>query len=253
MVEEQRGYEGPADWDLLAQRTSHRFPKLPTREELPEEERADYDEWQRLMVQRVTVAKSLHPYRHRIAGGYFGLGVNPRLALTLNSTPNGLHQGVPDSYTAADHELIDLVLSFDAGHWGFIANHSPFAVGSGVPVETIEALRDGRESELSAADQQIVEFIRATRDGTITDEMWDAMLERFGSVRGVVDYVWFVLILHMHVRLMQAFDEVQITPDEFKDELDQLRNGTFRLPPIWHEGPEETRPVPAGPYGKRDA
>jgi hypothetical protein len=251
MSEDIRGYDGPADWDLLALRTSHRFPKLPTREELPENEREDYDEMQRLIVQRVILAKSLHPYRHRISGGYFGLGVNPKLALTLNSLSDGLHQGVEGSFTAADHEFIDLVLCFDAGHWGFIANHTPFAVGSGIAVETIEALRDGREDELSDADRQIVAFIRATRDGTITDPMWDAMVERFGTERGVIDFVWFVMLLHVHVRLMQAFDDVQITPEEYKDELNQLRAGTMRLPPIWHEGPEETRPVPAGPYGEK--
>jgi hypothetical protein len=246
---EERGYKGPADWDLLSYRTSHRFPKIPERDEVPESEREDWDRYQKLLIQRVTEDKSLHPYRHRITAGYFGLGVNPTLAMALATMSNNLHQGEPGSYTAADHEFIDLVLCFDAGHWGFIANHTPFAVGSGIEVETIEALRDGREEELSDQDRQVVAFIRAARDGAITDEMWDGMRERW-TERGVIEFVWFVMVLHVHVRMMQAFDEVQITPEEYQDELDQLRAGTFRLPPVVHFGPEETRPVPAGAYSK---
>jgi glucosamine 6-phosphate synthetase-like amidotransferase/phosphosugar isomerase protein len=139
------------------------------------------------------------------------------------------------------------VLCFDAGHWGLLANHVPFAVASGIPTSTIRALRDGKEDKLSAADRQVVAFIRATRDGTITDEMWSAMVKRMGSERGVVEFMYFTLHLLMHVRLIQAFDEVQILPHELEDLLTKLEKGQYPLPAVAHAGPPETKPVPAHP------
>lgn len=239
----------PKDWDLLAERAaSRRFPRIPKREELPEDERAAWDEFQ-VRFEKVRTDKHALEYRHRIAGGFFGLMCSPRLAaqLTAGGKPAMAQQGKPGSFTAADHEFIDLVLSFDSGHWGLLANHVPFAVASGIPTSTVRALRDGREDELSPEDRQVVEFIRATRDGTITDEMWSAMVKRIGTERGVVELMYLTLHLLMHVRFIQAFDEVQIPPDELEDLLCKLERGEYPLPDVAHAGPPETEPKPAHP------
>jgi hypothetical protein len=239
----------PHDWDILAERAnSKRFPRIPTRAEISADELAAWDEFQ-VRFEKVRMDKYALEYRHRIAGGFFGLMCSPRLAaqLTAGGKPAMLQQGKPGSFTAADHEFIDLVLSFDAGHWGLLANHVPFAVASGIPTSTIRALRDGREDQLSAADRQVVAFIRATRDGTITNEMWSAMVKRIGSERGVVELMYFTLHLLMHVRLIQAFDEVQITPHELEDLLGKLEKGQYPLPAVAHAGPLETKPAPAHP------
>jgi hypothetical protein len=240
----------PKDWDILAERAdSKRFPRIPTRAEIPVEELLAWDEFQ-VRFEKVRTDKYALEYRHRIAGGFFGLMCSPRLAaqLTHGGKPAMAQQGKPGSFTAADHEFIDLVLSFDSGHWGLLANHVPFAVASGIPTSTVRALRDKRESELSEADRQVVAFIRATRDGTITNEMWAAMVKRIGSERGVVELMYFTLHLLMHVRLIQAFDEVQILPHELEDLLQKLERGEYPLPAVSHAGPPETKPIPAHPY-----
>jgi hypothetical protein len=230
------------DWDVFDHRRGiKRMPRVPDRSELYDDEKEDWDLFQQ-RYQRVIDDKRDHPYRHRIAGGFFGLMCSPGLAQALVHSGKKVtnQQGKPGSFTASDHEFIDLVLSFDSGHWGLLANHSPWAVASGIPVETIEVLRDGKEDSLDEADRQIIAFIRAARDGTITDEMWEGMKRRLGTERGVVEMLFLTLHLLTHVRLAQAFDEPQITPDEFADLLQLLREGRVRLPTPEHHGP----PVP---------
>lgn len=43
-----------------------------------------------------------------------------------------------------------------------------------------------------------MEFTRAVRDGTMTDEIWRRALRRVGSERGVVEYVAWVLLIMFH-------------------------------------------------------
>lgn len=249
MTEPSATASSPRDWDLLADRAqSRRFPRVPRREEIAPEELPAWDAFQ-VRFEKVRTDKHALKYRHRIAGGFFGLMCSPGLAaqLTEGGKPAMAQQGKPGSFTASDHEFIDLVLSFDSGHWGLLANHVPFAVASGIPTATVRALRDGREHELSPQDQQVVEFIRATRDGTITDEMWSAMVKRIGTERGVVELMYLTLHLLMHVRFIQAFDEVQILPEELEDLLGLLERGEYPLPQVAHAGPPETKPKPAHP------
>jgi len=238
---------GPRDWDLLAERSqSTRFPRIPTREEVAPEELEDWDSFQ-TRFEKVRQDKYSLEYRHRIAGGFFGLMCSPPLAiaLTMGGRSAMAQQGKPQSFTARHHELIDLVLSFDSGHWGLLANHVPFAVASGISTSLVRALRDGKEEALSESDRLVVAFIRATRDGTIDDALWAAMVECIGSERGVVELMYLTLHLLMHVRLIQAFDEVQILPDELEDLLCKLEQGVYPLPQIAHHGPPETAPEPA--------
>ncbi|MEA3001864.1 MAG: hypothetical protein QOH81_652 [Sphingomonadales bacterium] len=239
----------PRDWDLLADRAqSKRFPRVPARSEIAPDELAAWDDFQ-IRFEKVRDDKHMLKYRHRIAGGFFGLMCSPRLAaqLTAGGKPAMAQQGRPGSFTAIDHELIDLILSFDSGHWGLLANHVPFAIASGITVDQVRAVRDGRDETLPPEMQCSVKFIRATRDGTITDDLWAAMVAQIGSERGVVELMYLTLHLLMHVRLIQAFDEVQILPDELEDLLGLLERGEYPLPEVAHAGPAETRPVPAHP------
>jgi hypothetical protein len=232
------------DWDPFGDRVGiARMPRRPERSELSAEELEAWDEFQK-RFQKIQVDKRDHPYRHRIAGGFFGLMCSPTLpqALTYSGRQVMNQQGKEGSFSAYDHELIDLVLSFDSGHWGLIANHVPFAIASGVSFETVEALRDGREDELTDSDRQVVAFIRAVRDGTVTDELYEGMKEHFGSERGIAEFAFLTLTLLTHLRLIQLFDEPQITPEEFEDELALLRAGNFPMPEVEHHGP----PQPAG-------
>lgn len=239
----------PKSWDLLAERAgSSRFPRIPSRDELPPEDLADWDSFQ-IRFEKVRTDKHMLKYRHRIAGGFFGLMCSPGLAaqLTAGGRPAMAQQGKEGSFSAIDHELIDLVLSFDSGHWGLLANHVPYAVASGIPTSTVRALRDGRDAEIPPEQQLTVRFIRATVAGTIDDPLWAAMVKQIGSERGAVELMYMTLHLLMHVRLIQAFDEVQITPDELEDLLGLLERGEYPLPTVAHAGSPETMPVPAHP------
>jgi hypothetical protein len=191
-----------------------------------------------------------HKYRHRVAGGFRGLMGSPPLLESLRFMGRQLtaQQGRRGGFLPYDHEIVDLVLSFDSGHWGLVANHVPYAVASGVSVETIELLRDGREAELPASDRQLVDFTRAVRDGQVTDALWDGMVDRFGTERGVVEYVFQIVLLVMHLLLIQAFDDVQITREELDDMLKLLRRGEFPLPEVANDGrglPGREDPGPA--------
>lgn len=238
-----------SDWDIFGERAhSKRFPKIPSRGEIGPEELAHWDNFQ-VRLRKIQRDKHALKYRHRIAGGFFGLLASPPLASALTDTGRVAMagQGRPGSYTAVDHEFIDLVLSFDSGHWGLLANHVPFAIASGIPTSTVRALRDGKEGQLSTSDRQIIAFVRAIREGAVTDALWCAMIDRMGTERGVVEFVFLTLNLLTHVRLNQVFDEVQILPEELEDLLERLEQGEYPLPEVVHHGPSETRPVPAHP------
>jgi hypothetical protein len=238
-----------ADWDILADRAdSRRFPRIPAEDEVAPDERADWAAFQQ-RLEKIRRDHHAVQYRHRIAGGFFGLMASPPLANVLSFAGRKIteQQGKPGSFTARQHELIDMVISFDSGHWGLLANHLPFAVASGIDMDTIRAIRDGREDELPADDRDAIAFIRATVDGTMTDELWAAMVRQIGSDRGAVELVFQTLLLLFHLRLNQVFDEVQILPDELTDLMRQLEAGQYPLPNVAHAGPPETRPVPAHP------
>ena len=240
---------GPESWDVLADRAaSRRFPRVPRPEEIAADERADWDAFQ-VRLAKIQRDKYMMKYRHRIAGGFFGLMVSPPLASVLSLAGRKIteQQGRPGGFTARQHELIDLVLSVDSGHRGLLANHIPFAIASGIDVPTVRAILDGREEVLGTADREAIAFIRATVDGTMDDVLWQAMVRRIGSERGTVEFVFQILLLLTHVRLNQVFDEPQIEPDELEDLLAQLQAGTYPLPDVAHAGPPETRPRPAHP------
>lgn len=170
-----------------------------------------------------------HP---KTAGGFGGLMASPPLAAALLGMGDAVmqYEALEGRYSGAHHQLIDLVLSFDAGHWGLLAGHTPMAVVEGIGLDTIEALRDGREDLLDDDLRFQVDFIRATRGGELTDELWARMAEEIGSERGVVEHVFMILLLNTHVRLMQAFDEIQITPGEYEDLLGRIRDGSWEMP-----------------------
>ena len=107
------------EWDILGERSgSVRFPKIPRRQDLDSDELPDWDQFQ-VRYEKIQRDKYQLKFRHRIAGGFFGLMCSPPLAsaLTVAGRAVGEQQGKPGRYTAADHEFIDLVLSFDSGHW----------------------------------------------------------------------------------------------------------------------------------------
>lgn len=170
----------------------------------------------------------------------FGGTLPPYHSALLNSPPFGaaLNQlgrlartagERPDTYTHAQREFVDQVLSADWGTNVVQSLHIPDALAVGVRLEAIEALRSGDETRLTDDERQLAAYIRAVVGGTVTDEMYEAMEERLGR-RGAVEYTIFVGFLAMTIRLFQAFGMPDPSDAEIDAMLAELRAGARELP-----------------------
>jgi hypothetical protein len=109
-----------------------------------------------------------------------------------------------DTLSDADHEFCDVVIAFDSGYHWLMAGHASLAVQAGVRIEAIKAVREGRETDLTDDECQLVEFTRAVRDGTMTADIWDNMIKRLGSERGAIEYSYFILVILFNHLLAKA-------------------------------------------------
>lgn len=197
-----------------------RPPSPPRRNEVPETELSQYD----LVVAR---QQRLWEAAPRNSDAYFGALLNsPTVAAAFATLGRTMREGqVRGTYSDADRELVDMVLSVDFDYRAILALHIPDAVAVGVRLEAIEALWGGHEEELNEEERFRVEFIRAVAAGTVDDELFTGMCDRLG-LRGAVEYSAFVAFLIMTMRLWQALG----VPDPTRDEIDQLlqsyRDGT---------------------------
>jgi hypothetical protein len=122
-----------------------------------------------------------------------------------------------DSYSHADRELVDQVLSADWKTNVVMDLHVRDGLAAGVRMEAIEALRYGHEEDLTDDEKLLARYIRAVVSGTVDDELWDAMIERMGP-RALVEYSGFILWLQWIMRMMQLL-ETSDPPDEEIDAL----------------------------------
>jgi hypothetical protein len=133
------------------------------------------------------------------------------------------------------HEWVDQVLSRDLcthDSWLLVNAHLPLAVASGIEVDAIVAMREGRLADLSAEDRQIVDFVRAVWKGAVTDELWLRQVELIGSERGVVEQICLIMHLVTRIRITQALGGVGISDDELTRMLDGYRASTLPLPDL---------------------
>ena len=203
-----------------------RMPMRPDREDVPADERADYD----FIVGRFATVDLAETTT--VQDEFDALLVSPPLAAGLSRFGKSFMKlgGRPGTWSFADHEFIDCVLALELGYHGFLAFHAPQAVSEGVRIDAIEAVRRGELERLTPDELLSVEFIRATARGEMDDELWKRMYERFGSERGVAEYTFFILFLQLHIRLHQAFDIPQFTIAELDRMLEALKAGTHPLP-----------------------
>jgi hypothetical protein len=206
-----------------------RPPRLPSRDEIPEDEREDYDV---IRAAADDMAQTFAGKRWATFATYYSrMLVNPPAARSLRKLGGAARKNEfvagSQCYRPADHELADLVLSFDAGYWAFLAIHTPPAVAAGISVADIEALRDGREHRLDDDTRFVVQFIRAVADGSLSDEQWNRMEERLGSERGTFDYCVLILTLQFHLRMHHVLAVPAMPPEAFDELLDELRTGRY--------------------------
>lgn len=206
-----------------------RPPAKPRREEIDELELEDYD----YVVARFETgySEATHP-RATTRLEYEALLNSPSIAAAFTRLGMAILRsgGVAGSWSHADHEFIDISLSYELGYYGMLAYHTPHAIAAGVRIEAIEALHDGREELLTDDERQQLMFIRDVISGTLSPESWKEMAARLGSTRGVVEYVFFILYLQVHVRLHQALEIPGISREEQAALLRDLRAGAFPVP-----------------------
>ena len=90
------------------------------------------------------------------------------------------------SFSHADREFVDQVLSADWRTNVVQGVHVRDAVATGVRLEAIEALRDGREERLDEHERLLARFIRQVVSGTVDDATF-AAIETYLGKRGLLD------------------------------------------------------------------
>jgi hypothetical protein len=163
-----------------------------------------------------------------------GLLASPPCAVALFDAGSAVFKqyGKPNTWTPYLHEWADFLISADSDNFVMQELHTPNAVAAGLRVDAIQAVCDGREQELTADESEIVEFIRNVVQGTMTNASWESMQKRIGSERGIVEYVWFILVLVLHIRLFQVFDAPGMSKEEHYELLDKIREGSHPLPDL---------------------
>jgi hypothetical protein len=135
----------------------------------------------------------------------------------------------PGSYSHADREFVDQVLSADFETNILQRVHVPDAVAAGVRVEAIEALHHGREEQLTEDEQLLARFIRQVVAGTVDDDTFSLAQQRLG-VRGLVEYAGLVLWLQWIMRMMQVSGIDDPTDREVDAMIEGFRDGSITPP-----------------------
>ena len=165
-----------------------RAPQLANRADFPEDEVVAYDEAYEL-VEKYSAENEWSGGRPRADGEPYAYGYRvawtnaPVLFHAFNEAAKvtTYRAGTPGWYLPADHELVELTLGFDSGYWVFHTGHTANAIVAGLRIEAMRCLRSGHEEGLTDDEALVVRFTRAVRDGEMTDELWDQMIQRIGE------------------------------------------------------------------------
>ncbi len=202
-----------------------RPPARPDRSQIKPEDLESYD----YVIERL--GSLTEEYRTFGPGAYHGALLNaPQAAAALNRLGAIARTGsLRGSYTDAERELADVVLSVDLGYNGVLPIHLPDMFAVGVRPDAIDAIRSGRESELEPDERQLVEYVRAIANGRVTDELFDAMVQRWG-LSGAVDYSAFVCFLICTMRMWSAMGVRNPSDVEIDELIAGLRAGNVTVP-----------------------
>jgi hypothetical protein len=218
-----------------------RPPSQPRRETIPADERPAYDS----IVKRFRAwfgAKDAAPEEHFEVGTYFGALLNSPTMCSLASQMGTFFRGVgnsPGSYSHAEREFVDQVLSAEF-KTNVVQNiHIVDAVKSGVRIEAIEAFRYGKEEQLNDDERLLAKYIRDVVHGQVDNETFGRMEKRLGT-RGLVEYTGFILWLQWIMRTMQALDTGSLSDQQVDDLIRQAREVSAEKD--WHGGGGNWKP-----------
>jgi hypothetical protein len=203
-----------------------RVPEAPSRAELPAEELAAYD---------AALARA-----ERMRDDQPGAAIPPYFAALLSSPP--LAAGLmemgrivrtlgerDDSYSHEQREFVDQVLSALWRTNVVQRTHIPDALAVGVRIEAIDALRAGRDDDLTPEELFFATYIRDIANGTVTDASYGALVERLGE-RAALEYTVFVGFLMQTIRNFQALGMEDPSEQEIDALLEAFRSGRRALP-----------------------
>lgn len=194
-------------------------PRQPARDEIDEHEVACYDQ----VIARVAKTRS---NAAKDAGYYGRLLLSPTLASLLSETGRTV-RALGDSgksFSHADREFVDQVLSVELGTNIIQGTHLNDALSTGVRLEAIEALRAREEEGLTDREAVLAEFIRHVIHGQVDQDSWERAEAMLGE-RAVVDYVIFILFLQLTMRLMSAVAMPSPTDDQVAAMIAEIRSG----------------------------
>jgi len=143
------------------------------------------------------------------------------------------YENLPGHVRAIDHQSIDMTIALDAGYYSapLVNTHTPQALAAGIKMQTLEALRDHRDDLIHPDDRQRIAFVRAVRDGKMTDEIWQAMKAQIGE-RGVVEFVHFVLFVEYYFKFGWAIGAKEVSLADFNKMLNDFKTGTRKPPEL---------------------
>lgn len=167
----------------------------------------------------------------RVADPYWAALLNaPSLAFGLAEMGRLVRMGqLRGSYSDAQRELVDIVMSVDFGYNAILALHIPDALAVGVRMEAIDALRAGREDDLTAEEHLVAGYARAVVAGTSDDVQFSVMVDLLGQ-RGAIEFTVFVAFLLATMRLWQALGVPEPSDGEIDEMLEGYRTGRTPLP-----------------------
>lgn len=210
-----------------------RLPRQPRRDEVPAEDHADYDAVI-TRLRKMLGAEGGSPDEFFSAGEYYGALLNsPPMAATLVRLGTLVRTAGERSgtYSHADREFVDQVLSSLLDTTVVQEFHLPDALAAGVRIEAIEALRRGDDDALTDDEQLLARYIREVATGTVTDDDWNAMLGRLG-LRGLVEYTVFIAFLQLIIRLMQALQTTAPSWEQIDEQIARLKTDRSLVPDI---------------------
>jgi hypothetical protein len=153
------------------------------------------------------------------------------------------------TFSHADREWVDMVLTPYLKTNVIMRGHLPDAVGAGVRIEAIEAVWYGRDEELTETERLLATYIRQVVDGTVERDTFDAVEQHMGT-RGAAEYTIFITVLWQTMRQMQAFGQAEMTDDEVEQMIRDFKSGARQAPEDWRYravGPwDQPAPVAAG-------
>ena len=167
------------------------------------------------------------------SGGYYGALLNaPGLCFHINAMGRIVRQvgNHPGSYSHADREWVDQVLSIDWEATPSSLHTSPTRWRSACALTRSSRFAKVARTSSPTDEQLTTEYIRGVRDGTVTDDLHERMVARMG-VRGTTEYAAFIMFLVLTIRLIEATTGATgPSDDEIRQLLQDYKDGTTPIP-----------------------